>query len=59
MVTIDMEDETRCQKTLDIFKDFRSRYEYVSTVVQAYLYRTEKDLDDLSPLNPFLRLVSI
>ncbi|MED3000231.1 proline dehydrogenase [Bacillus velezensis] len=57
MVTIDMEDETRCQKTLDIFKDFRSRYEYVSTVVQAYLYRTEKDLDDLSPLNPFLRLV--
>ncbi len=25
MVTIDMEDETRCQKTLDIFKDFRSR----------------------------------
>jgi proline dehydrogenase len=44
MVTIDMEDETRCQKTLDIFKDFRSRYEYVSTVVQAYLYRTERIL---------------
>ncbi|WP_336155218.1 proline dehydrogenase PutB [Bacillus sp. 204(2023)] len=57
MVTIDMEDEVRCQKTLDIFKDFRRKYEYVSTVLQAYLYRTEKDIDDLDSLNPFLRLV--
>ncbi|PCK23203.1 proline dehydrogenase [Bacillus pumilus] len=57
MVTIDMEDEQRCQKTLDIFKEMKSRYEYVSTVLQAYLYRTEKDLDDLNELQPFLRLV--
>ncbi|MCY7782933.1 proline dehydrogenase PutB [Bacillus sp. FSL H8-0515] len=57
MVTIDMEDEVRCQKTLDIFKDFRKKYEYVSTVLQAYLYRTEKDIDDLDSLHPFLRLV--
>ena len=57
MVTIDMEDEQRCQKTLDIFKEMKSQYEYVSTVVQAYLYRTEKDLDDLNELHPFLRLV--
>ncbi|MDS9999012.1 proline dehydrogenase [Bacillus atrophaeus] len=57
MITIDMEDETRCQKTLDIFKDFRSRYEYVSTVLQAYLYRTEQDIDELDSLKPFLRLV--
>ncbi|KRU15695.1 MULTISPECIES: proline dehydrogenase family protein [Bacillus] len=57
MVTIDMEDEQRCQKTLDIFKEMKSQYEYVSTVLQAYLYRTEKDLDDLNELNPFLRLV--
>ncbi|MFP9202853.1 proline dehydrogenase PutB, partial [Enterococcus faecalis] len=53
----DMEDEVRCQKTLDIFKDFRKKYEHVSTVLQAYLYRTEKDIDDLDSLNPFLRLV--
>ena len=32
MVTIDMEDEQRCQKTLDIFKEMKSQYEYVSTV---------------------------
>ncbi|MBG9817453.1 MULTISPECIES: proline dehydrogenase [Bacillus] len=57
MVTIDMEDEQRCQKTLDIFKEMKSQYEYVSTVLQAYLYRTEKDLDDLNKLQPFLRLV--
>ncbi|MGE6858113.1 proline dehydrogenase family protein [Bacillus pumilus] len=57
MVTIDMEDEQRCQKTLDIFKEMKSQYEYVSTVLQAYLYRTEKDRDDLNELNPFLRLV--
>ncbi len=57
MVTIDMEDEQRCQKTLDIFKEMKSQYEYVSTVLQAYWYRTEQDLDDLNELQPFLRLV--
>jgi proline dehydrogenase len=57
MVTIDMEDEQRCQKTLDIFKDFKQRYTYLSTVLQAYLYRTENDLNDLNEYKPFLRLV--
>lgn len=57
MVTIDMEDETRCQKTLDLFKEFRQKYEYVSTVIQAYLYRAEQDIDDLNELHPNLRLV--
>lgn len=57
MVTIDMEDENRCQKTLDLFKEFRSQSSYISTVIQAYLYRSEKDLDELNPLQPFLRLV--
>lgn len=57
MVTIDMEDEQRCQKTLDIFKDFKKRYSYVSTVLQAYLYRSANDLHDLHPYKPFLRLV--
>jgi proline dehydrogenase len=57
MVTIDMEDEQRCQKILDIFKDFKQRYTYISTVLQAYLYRTEDDMKDLNQYNPFLRLV--
>ncbi|MDA1477906.1 proline dehydrogenase [Bacillus changyiensis] len=57
MVTIDMEDEARCQKTLDLFKEFKQRYHYVSTVLQAYLYRTEHDLEELNQYAPFLRLV--
>ena len=57
MVTIDMEDVQRCQRTLDIFKEFKERYTYVSTVLQAYLYRTEQDIIDLNQYNPFLRLV--
>ncbi|WP_050179860.1 proline dehydrogenase family protein [Domibacillus robiginosus] len=57
MVTIDMEDVTRCQATIDLFKQFKKQYKNVSTVLQAYLYRTEQDLKELSRLKPFLRLV--
>lgn len=57
MVTIDMEDEPRCEKTLELFKQFKESYSCVSTVLQAYLYRTENDLQKLSSLKPFLRLV--
>jgi proline dehydrogenase len=57
MITIDMEDEQRCQATLDLFRKLRAKYDNMSTVLQAYLYRTEKDLDDLNTLNSSLRLV--
>lgn len=57
MVTIDMEDEPRCEKTLALFKQFKESYSCISTVLQAYLYRTEQDLKELSVLKPFLRLV--
>ena len=56
-VTIDMEDYTRCQKTIDIFKRLKAEYDNVGTVIQAYLYRTEKDIADLNEYNPNLRLV--
>jgi len=56
-VTIDMEDYSRCQRTLDIFKQLKSEYENVGTVLQAYLYRTEKDIEDLNEYSPNLRLV--
>ncbi|WP_210365246.1 proline dehydrogenase [Bacillus sp. REN3] len=56
-VTIDMEDFSRCQRTLDIFKQLKSEYENVGTVLQAYLYRTEKDIEDLNEYSPNLRLV--
>lgn len=56
-VTIDMEDYSRCGKTIKIFKTLKGEYDNVGTVIQAYLYRTVKDIEDLNPLHPNLRLV--
>jgi proline dehydrogenase len=56
-VTIDMEDYERCQKTIDIFKELRRDYDHVGTVLQAYLYRVEADIEDLNSYHPNLRLV--
>ncbi|WP_057912092.1 proline dehydrogenase family protein [Peribacillus muralis] len=56
-VTLDMEDFPRCQPTLDVFKTLRAEYNEVGTVIQAYLYRSEKDIAELDELHPNLRLV--
>ena len=56
-VTIDMEDYSRCGKTIEIFTRLKSEYDNIGTVIQAYLYRTEKDIDDLNAYSPNLRLV--
>ncbi len=56
-VTIDMEDHERCEKTLSIFKELRSEYEHIGTVLQSYLYRTVEDIEELNQYNPNLRLV--
>ncbi|UAC47753.1 proline dehydrogenase [Bacillus aquiflavi] len=56
-VTIDMEDYSRIGRTLDIFKRLKSEYDNVGTVIQAYLYRTEKDIIELNDYSPNLRLV--
>lgn len=57
IVTIDMEDFERCQKTLDIYTTLKEEFENVGTVIQAYLYRAEEDIKKLSNLKPYLRLV--
>jgi proline dehydrogenase len=56
-VTIDMEDYSRCAKTIEIFKELRKDYDNVGTVIQAYLYRTVQDIEDLNEYHPNLRLV--
>jgi proline dehydrogenase len=56
-VTIDMEDYSRCGKTIDIFKKLKTEYDNIGTVIQAYLYRTEKDMKELNQYSPNLRLV--
>jgi proline dehydrogenase len=56
-VTIDMEDYSRCGKTIEIFKKLKEEFDNVGTVIQAYLYRTVTDIEDLNQYNPNLRLV--
>lgn len=54
-ITIDMEDYSHCQPTLDLLKELRKEYQNVGTVIQAYLYRAEQDVKDLQGIP--LRLV--
>ncbi|MCM3023298.1 proline dehydrogenase family protein [Heyndrickxia ginsengihumi] len=56
-VTIDMEDHTRTEQTLKIFTQLKSEYDCIGTVIQAYLYRSQKDIEQLHPLSPRLRIV--
>lgn len=56
-VTIDMEDYSRCERTIEIFKELKKEYHNVGTVLQAYLYRTLKDIEQLNEYQANLRLV--
>lgn len=56
-VRIEMEDYTHCQPTLDIFYELAKEYDNIGTVIQAYLYRTENDLEELNKYNANLRIV--
>jgi proline dehydrogenase len=56
-ITIDMEDYSRCEKTLQIFKMLKKDYDNISTVIQAYLYRSLEDVQGLNEYQPNLRLV--
>lgn len=56
-VRIDMEDYAHCQVSIDIYKDLKEEYNNVGIVLQAYLYRTEKDIEDLNEIGANLRLV--
>ncbi len=57
-VTIDMESTAHTDTTLRIYRTMRDEYEFnnVGTVIQAYLYRTEKDMADLASENAHIRL---
>lgn len=57
-IRIDMEESARVDDTLGIYRRLRSDgFENVGTVLQSYLYRSERDLADLLPLRPNLRIV--
>jgi proline dehydrogenase len=55
-VRIDMEGSAYTQRTVEIAKRVRAKYTGVGTVMQAYLYRTEKDVQDLLATGCRLRL---
>ena len=57
-IRIDMEESARVDATLRLYRRLRADgHTNVGTVLQAYLYRTPRDLDALLPLTPNLRLV--
>ncbi|MFL6273669.1 MAG: proline dehydrogenase family protein [Blastocatellia bacterium] len=55
-VRIDMEDSPKTDATLDIFRRLRGEFDNVGIVVQSYLYRTEKDVDELLAMGARIRL---
>jgi len=55
-VRIDMEGSPYTERTVEIAKRVRAKYAAVGTVMQAYLYRTEKDVLDLIAAGCRLRL---
>lgn len=54
---IDMEDSSYVDRTLDLFETLRARHNKVGICLQAYLYRTPRDLERLLPVKPAIRLV--
>ncbi len=54
---IDMEGSAYTNATLELYRRVRAQHPDVGVCLQAYLYRTEKDLADLLPLGPAIRLV--
>jgi proline dehydrogenase len=55
-VRIDMEDSTKTDATLEVFKRLRGEFEDVGIVIQSYLYRSEKDIEDLLGIGARIRL---
>jgi proline dehydrogenase len=55
-VRIDMEGSAYTQRTLDIFRRLSRRSNAVGIVVQAYLHRTERDVEDLIAEGASVRL---
>ena len=54
-VNIDMEDYSHAQMTFDILEDLSYEYDNIGTVIQAYLFRSENDMERLKHTR--LRLV--
>jgi proline dehydrogenase len=56
-VWIDMENSPYVDPTLALFRASRAKYKGVGIALQAYLYRTAKDVESLISLGPAVRIV--
>jgi proline dehydrogenase len=56
-VWIDMESTPYVDRTLALFRAARERSRRVGVAIQAYLYRSAKDVDQLVPLGAAIRIV--
>jgi proline dehydrogenase len=56
MVEIDMESSAYVDRTLTLVSDLHARYGSVRAVIQAYLYRSESDIQNLCRLSIPIRL---
>lgn len=57
IVWIDMESSGYVDATLHLYRDILQVHSNVGICLQAYLFRTQKDLQGLLPLRPAIRLV--
>ncbi|NJD23600.1 MAG: proline dehydrogenase, partial [Melioribacter sp.] len=57
VIWIDMEGSAYTQKTIEFYKKIKGECDNVGLCIQAYLYSTEKDIDNLLGINPNIRLV--
>jgi proline dehydrogenase len=53
---VDMEGSAYTERTLDVVKKVRQRSPAIGTVIQAYLYRSEQDVQDLLAIGCRIRL---
>jgi proline dehydrogenase len=56
-VWIDMENSPYVDPTLTLFRASKAKYKGVGIAIQAYLYRTTKDVESLISLGPAIRIV--
>ncbi len=54
---IDMEDNSYVDRTLELYRALHAKHPRTGIAIQAYLYRTAKDIAALLPLSPWIRLV--
>jgi proline dehydrogenase len=56
-VFIDIEDSTYVDKTIEFYKEVKKEHGHIGLCLQAYLYRTMNDINEMIHINPWIRLV--